>query len=124
MRGAYQTLTSSVPPIADATVDLAWHKQAPLKASIVAWRLLKDRLPTRLNLHKRGVFEAATTSCVSGCGIAESAPHLFLHCPVFGSLWQHIRSQLDVSGADPQNISEHLHQFIHSTGHSKAPRSF
>jgi len=101
VRGAYQTLTSSVSPTADVTVNLVWHKQVPLKASIVAWRLLKDRLPTRLNLHKCGVLEAADTSCVSGCGIDESTPHLFLHCPVFGSLWQHIRSWLGVSGSDP-----------------------
>ncbi|MCI19691.1 cysteine-rich receptor-like protein kinase, partial [Trifolium medium] len=27
--------------------DLIWHKQVPLKVSILAWRLLRDRLPTK-----------------------------------------------------------------------------
>jgi len=95
-----------------------------LKASIVIWRLLKDRLPTRINLQRCGLLQAADTMCVSGCGNAESASHLFLHCDVFGSLWQYIRCWIGVSRADPQSIRDHLHQFTHFTGHSKARRSF
>ena len=87
--GAYQILTSTVPPQVDATIDLVWHKQVSLKVSIVAWRLLKGRLPTKLNLQRRGILQAADTRCVSGCGFDESASHLLLHCEVFGSLWQH-----------------------------------
>ncbi|GAU18664.1 hypothetical protein TSUD_124970 [Trifolium subterraneum] len=34
----------------DAVADLIWHKHVPLKVSIVAWRLLRDRLPTKDNL--------------------------------------------------------------------------
>ena len=95
-----------------------------MKVSIVAWRLLKDRLPTKLNLQRRGILQAADTLCVSGCGNDESSTHLFLHCTVFDSFWQHIRSWIGVYGADTQNISDHFHQFIHYTGHSKARRSF
>jgi len=124
VRGAYQTLTSMVTPTVEATDDLVWHKQVPLKASIVSWRLLKDRLPTRLNLQRRGLLEVAAITCVSGCGNEESASRLFLHCDVFVSLWQYIRSWIGVSGVDPHNISEHLYQFIHYTGHTKARRSF
>jgi len=91
---------------------------------IVAWRLLKNRLPTKLNLQRCDILQATNTLCVSGCGNDESASHLFLHCAVFGSLWQHIRSWIGVYGADTQNISDHFHQFIHYTGHSKARRSF
>jgi len=66
----------------------------------------------------------AAITCVSGCGNEESTSRLFLHCDVFGSLWQYIRSWIGVSGVDPHNISEHLYQFIHYTGHTKARRSF
>jgi len=45
VRGAYQILTDSASSTIDTTRDLVWHKQVPLKVSIVAWRLLKDRLP-------------------------------------------------------------------------------
>jgi len=122
--GAYQILTDSASSTFDTTRDLVWHKQVPLKVSIVAWRLLKDRLPTRSNLHRRGIIQVEGDTCVSGCGQVESAPHLFLHCAVFGSLWQHIRSWIGVSGADPFNLIDHFFQFIHYTGSSKSRRLF
>jgi len=124
VRGAYQILTEAVTSTFDATRDLVWHKQVPLKVSIVAWRLLKDRLPTRSNLHKRGIVSIEGDTCVSGCGHAETASHLFLHCDVFGSLWQHIRSWIGVSGVDPLNLIDHFFQFIHCTGSSKYRKSF
>ena len=124
VRGAYQILTESVSATVDATRDLVWHKQVPLKVSIVAWRLLKDRLSTRSNLHRRDIVSIEGATCVSGCGHAETASHLFLHCDVFGSLWQHIRSWIGVSGVDPLNLIDHFLQFIHYTGSSKYRRSF
>jgi hypothetical protein len=124
VRGAYYALTATASPILDTTTNLVWHKQVPLKVSIVAWRLLKDRLPTKINLRRRGIAQVLDNQCVSGCGQAESTSHLFLHCPVFGSLWQHIRSWIGVSGVDAENIRDHFHQFIHYSGHSRARRSF
>ena len=56
VRGAYQALTYMDAPACDATENLIWHKQVPFKVSIVAWRLLKDRLPTKVNLQNRGVI--------------------------------------------------------------------
>ncbi|KAL8482136.1 hypothetical protein ACS0TY_028334 [Phlomoides rotata] len=35
---------------------LVWNKVAPLKVSVMAWRLLQDRLPTRRNLARRGIL--------------------------------------------------------------------
>ncbi|GAU49983.1 hypothetical protein TSUD_287480 [Trifolium subterraneum] len=59
----------------------------PLKVSIFAWRLLRDRLPTKANLVVRGVLSTAVDTCVFGCGAAESAHHLFLSCGISGSIW-------------------------------------
>ncbi|MCI44578.1 heat-shock protein, partial [Trifolium medium] len=42
VRGAYQILTSHPPVPVDDVDDLIWHKQVPLKVSILAWRLLRD----------------------------------------------------------------------------------
>jgi hypothetical protein len=128
VKGAYQILTSTVssngPLIHDETDDLVWHKSVPLKVSMVAWRLLKDRLPTKINLQRRGSLQDAAITCVAGCGYAEMASHLFLHCEVFSSLWQHVRSWIGVAGVDPQNIRDHFYQFIHVLGHSRKSRSF
>ncbi|KEH26926.1 hypothetical protein MTR_6g079500 [Medicago truncatula] len=44
VRGVYQILTTSVSNTIVKTDELVWHEQVPLKVSIVARRLLKDRL--------------------------------------------------------------------------------
>ena len=124
VRDVYQALTHTAAPTLDTTANLVWHKQVPQKVPIVAWRLLKDRLPTKINLQRRGIAQVTDTMCVSGCGKEESATHLFLYCPVFGAIWQHIRSWIGVSGVDTDNVNDHLLQFIHYSGTSKACRSF
>ena len=80
MRGAYQILTDLASSTIDTTRDLVWHKQVPLKVSIVAWRLLKDRLPTRSNLHRRGIIPVEGDTCVWLRSRGVSVP--FVH-----SLW-------------------------------------
>ncbi|GAU40500.1 hypothetical protein TSUD_189820 [Trifolium subterraneum] len=76
----------------DGTADLIWHSQVPLKVSILAWRLLRDRLPTKVNLITRGILPLTAQLCVSGCGEVETAQHLFLSCSMFGSLWSLVSS--------------------------------
>jgi len=124
VRGAYHILTTQDPPSENATRDLIWHKQVPLKVSILAWRLLRDMLPTKNNHFWRGIIQAGNIRCVAGCRIDESASHLFLHCELFGALWQHVRLWIGVSGVDPQNIHDHFIQFTHYIGHSRKCRSF
>jgi len=108
VRGAYQILTFQGAPLINVTEDLVWHKQVPLKVSILAWRLLRDRLPTKTNLLRRGILPSEAITCVAGCGNDESAHHLFLHCELFGSLWQHIRNWIGISGVDPFTLHDHF----------------
>ncbi|KAK2458058.1 hypothetical protein QL285_005261 [Trifolium repens] len=57
VRDAYHILTSQDKVTLEAAEDLLlWHKQVPLKVFILAWRLLRDRLPTKTNLVARGIF--------------------------------------------------------------------
>jgi hypothetical protein len=92
VRGAYQLLTSQVSASMDGAEKLIWHPQVSLKVSIFACRPLRDRLPTKANLVTRGILSTAAHFCVSGCGEAESAHHLFLSCCTFGSLLTLVRS--------------------------------
>jgi len=60
VRGAYHTLADGMPLHHDASVlyeDLLWRKDVPLKISIFAWRLFRNRLPTKVNLFRRGLFD-------------------------------------------------------------------
>ncbi|MCI43347.1 70 kDa peptidyl-prolyl isomerase, partial [Trifolium medium] len=92
VHGAYQLLTSQQSVTLDDAEELIWHTQVPLKVSIFAWRLLRDRLPTKVNLVTRGIITPPDHHCVSGCGGVESTHHLFLSCSYFGSLWSLVRS--------------------------------
>ncbi|PNY13480.1 cysteine-rich receptor-like protein kinase, partial [Trifolium pratense] len=68
VRGAYHILTSQQLDPLDAIADLIWHKQVPLNVSILAWRLLRDRLPTKVNLATRASL--ALYGRQLGCGLA------------------------------------------------------
>ncbi|KAK2430956.1 hypothetical protein QL285_029238 [Trifolium repens] len=83
VRGAYQLLTSQDSVTLGEAEDLIWHRQVPSKVSIFAWRLLRDRLPTKTNLVSRGILPPDLHFCASGCGDIETAQHLFLSCGTF-----------------------------------------
>jgi hypothetical protein len=124
VRGAYQILTTQAAPVHDETRDLVWRKQVPLKVSILAWRLLRDRLPRKQNMLRCGIIQPAAIHCVAGCGNNESLIHMFIHYDFFGALWQHVRNWLGISEADPYNIHAHLIQFTNAIGTSRTRRSF
>jgi hypothetical protein len=119
VREAYRILATQEHQIGDDIGDLVWHKQVPLKVSILAWRL-----PTKTNLLRRGIIQSTAMYCVSGCGSDETALHLFIHCNIFGALWQHIRRWLGIYGADPYNVHDHFLQFTNALGTSRSRRSF
>jgi hypothetical protein len=85
VRDPYKLLTSLQSAPLKTCEDLLWHRQVLLKMSIFAWRLLRNRLPIKVNLVARGIINLEAHSCVSGCGIAKSAQHLFISCRFFAS---------------------------------------
>ena len=118
-------LLSSQDVIQEDTLDnLIWHTQVPLKVTILAWRFLHDRLPTKSNLVNRGIITPKASLCTTACGQTETTSHMFLHCATFGSLWQIVRSWLGVTGVDPHNIRDHFVQFTYCLGGVKKRRSF
>ncbi|GAU48396.1 hypothetical protein TSUD_405410 [Trifolium subterraneum] len=123
VRGAYQLLTSQDPVTLDAAGDLIWRKHVPLKVSVFAWRLLRDRLPTKANLVTRGIILPEAHYCVTGCEGIETARHLFFTCGTFGSLWSAVRFWLGFFSVDPQNPADDFLQFTHLAGGRRAHRS-
>ncbi|MCH80408.1 cytochrome P450 [Trifolium medium] len=124
VRGAYNLLITMDAHDADVTSNLIWHKQVPLKVSVLAWRLLHNRLPTKDNLATRNIISHESQLCVTGCGGLETAHHLFLSCPIFAPLWGLVRSWIGMSSADPVLLQDHFIRFIHSSGGLRARRSF
>jgi len=108
----------------DDSEKLIWHPQVPSKVSILAWRLLRDRLPTKSNMLRRGIIHGENSSCVAGCGCIESVQHLFISCDFFGTLWHHVRQWLGLSGVDHNDIGTHFAQFTNYLGGRRRCRSF
>ncbi|AES96552.1 hypothetical protein MTR_5g038480 [Medicago truncatula] len=70
------------------------------------------------------ILTAQNRPSKSGCGHDESASHLILHCDIFDSLWQNVRSWIGVSGVEPYDICDHFFKFTHHIGSSKKRTSF
>ena len=64
VRSAYNAITLQ----GTETVLSVWHKDVPLKVLLFMWRLLRDRLSTKNNLHRRRVLDFDDQFCVGGCG--------------------------------------------------------
>ncbi|GJT62657.1 RNA-directed DNA polymerase, eukaryota, reverse transcriptase zinc-binding domain protein [Tanacetum coccineum] len=63
-----------------------WLKEMPTKVNIFLWRMLLNKLPTRMNLMNRGI-----TMQSNQCGICdtwdETVNHLMLHCDLDRDVW-------------------------------------
>ncbi|KAK8625336.1 hypothetical protein V6N13_090209 [Hibiscus sabdariffa] len=97
------TSNSSVVPISkrtllnnDAQIDDIWRhiwsSCAPPKVAACVWRTVHGRLPTNVELYKRGCLQNASLLCPL-CEIAtETANHLFCDCSIVDLLrcWVHL----------------------------------
>jgi len=90
VRGAYRFLTTTVGVGDSHQVADIWHQQIPSKVSVFVWRLLRNRLPTKDNLLRRRIISHEASACVAGCGMQETANHLFLGCDILGLLWAQV----------------------------------
>jgi hypothetical protein len=108
VRSAYKLLSAS--PNVDLAVPMPslWHKNVPLKVGIFAWRLFRDRLPTKDNLFRRHVIAADAQTCSGECGEMETSSHLFLHCDFFGSVWHLILRWLGIFSVMHCDVSSHF----------------
>jgi hypothetical protein len=97
-------------------VDDVWHKHVPAKVSLLAWRLFRNRLPTKDNLALRGILHSNETTCVEGCASTKSAAHLFLHCNFSGELWSNVLNWLGISLVSAGELRHHYSQLTKMTG--------
>ncbi|GAU43299.1 hypothetical protein TSUD_389980 [Trifolium subterraneum] len=77
------------------------------------------QLPTKLNLHRRGVLDEQHLSCATSCGKFEDLDHLFFQCDVYGRLWSRISNWLGVTTAFPGSATLHSTHFCGIGGFSR-----
>jgi len=83
----------------------------PLKVSIFIWRLLRDWLPAKDNFLRCDILSHDNQFCVGGCGMEETSDHFFLSCPIFDTIWSHLRNWFVILGVDATRLSNHFLQF-------------
>ncbi|XP_028246765.1 uncharacterized protein LOC114424098 [Glycine soja] len=93
----------------DTNLMELWNLKIPLKQTVFAWRLIKDRLPTRTNLRTRQV-ELNDSRCPLCNRLDEDATHLFFHCTKTLPLWWESQSWINSSGVFPHNPKDHFPQ--------------
>lgn len=116
VREAYRLLTSN-DILSDGTqVDDVWHKTIPTKVSVLVWRLLRNRVPTKDNLIHRRILNSNDMACLGGCEVAETVPHLFLHCNISKDLWYKVWNWLGIFSAPAGDLRHHFIQFAKMSG--------
>jgi hypothetical protein len=91
-----------------------WRSVVPSKVSALMWQLLLDRIPTRVNLCKRGIITLDTTLCPLCGRDPETARHLFLHCPFAAAVWYALNRWLGVMVVLPGEVLASYGQFMGS----------
>ncbi|GKV24334.1 hypothetical protein SLEP1_g33961 [Rubroshorea leprosula] len=65
-----------------------WNSIVPNKISAFSWQVLQDKIPTKINLIKRGITQGIEDGRCDLCGSQlEEASHLFIHCSIAHNLW-------------------------------------
>ena len=86
----------------DGAFKELWNLKLPPKIVIFAWRLIRDRLPTKSNLRRRHI-EIDDSTCPFCRSVEETAAHLFFHCSKITPLWWESLSWVNIMGAFPKS---------------------
>jgi hypothetical protein len=87
-------------------LSIIWKSPAPSKVIAFAWKLLRNRLPTRARLAYRGVeVNGGSVICVHCQRIEETEVHLFLFCDFAMQVWMEIFRWLGLVIIIPPNLS-------------------
>ena len=86
MKSAYARLANQKNEVHDGVFCSLWQARAMPKALITAWRILLGRIPTSVNLLRRGVA-VNSSICVLCRESEETSQHLFWECSFAQRVW-------------------------------------
>jgi len=89
--GAYRVLTSGTATIVHVPTALLWRKNVPLKVSVFAWRLFRNRSPSKTNLFHRGIISSEAQVCIRLWAIGIREPFNFVMSS-FWPVWSLVRN--------------------------------
>jgi len=95
-----------------------------VKVSLFVWRLLRNRQPSKDNLLRQNIIHANDSACVNGCGVTETATHLFLDCDLSYSMWLLVWNWKRIAVVAPCQIRDHCIPVSFMAGMPRGTYSF
>ncbi|KAL8467685.1 hypothetical protein ACS0TY_031075 [Phlomoides rotata] len=84
---------------------------APRRQQAIAWKILKQKLATKMELRKRGIITETQDQRCPMCGKEdESVKHLFFGCDYATNIWQEIYRWLGICMVPHWNPEIHIEQ--------------
>ncbi|KAL8557444.1 hypothetical protein ACS0TY_004751 [Phlomoides rotata] len=90
MKSAYVVITEMNSEVNNQTTKLGivWNTVVPLKIAAFTWKVLQDRIPSMLNLLKRGAYHPNFSTNCKLCDLdSEDTQHLFFDCKASKTIW-------------------------------------
>ncbi|GKV00746.1 hypothetical protein SLEP1_g13385 [Rubroshorea leprosula] len=88
-----------------------WSRLIPTKVSAFTWQALQDRLPTKINLFRRGIITDPNQVLCGLCGEStKDSNHLFIHCRVTCSVWHKCLQWWRIATVTPNTCQETFEQ--------------
>lgn len=84
------------------------HKTLP-SVYVIAWRVLKNRIATKVNLHRREIMIGSVLCCF--CGVKEEDLNNFFYCRISWMVWNICCAWLDISLLVLIHVHSHFLQF-------------
>ena len=106
----YEILSNQVRGHQSEVYKLLWKAKAFPNAVVTAWRVLLDKLPTRVNLNKRRV-QLNSMVCPLCQHEEESSQHLFMECCHAQKVWSMCFRWLDISFVQQNDLKSHFLSF-------------
>ena len=104
-------------------VRRVWKSWAPSKVVVFSWQLILDKIPSRLNLVRRGVpLPESGLGCIFCDESSESSVHLFVSCPSTSPVWYQVSKWLGWEFVIPLGLAQ-LFQVFTGLGGGKRVRS-
>jgi len=87
-----------------------WNLKVMPSATFFVWRAFSNRLATKQNLHKRGVFLGDTLCALCGTE-EETTTHILLSCRESSKVWNMCFRWLGISSVNHKELIFHFEQF-------------
>lgn len=90
-----------------------WATKAPSNLIALAWKVLLNRVQTKINLRRRNALPPSVpTTCVLCLQQEESSSHLFFSCPLSSKLWKQVYGWFGLCTVLPDNGEDHFSQHV------------